>query len=456
MSDINKQISDMENTIISLQNEKMRLNDNIDIINSELNYTKKELEKQKNNLEIVKEEKNEIAIMNNSLIMEKTQLEEKYQQLLKEKENIDLKLSKLQLGDHLNINNESKNILHNNSNNDADNNELNKIKKENERIISEMDTFKKDVLRQIQELNSEIGKLKNENLKLKNENTKLKNDKDQKNIKIKDIEPAELEKLKIENLSLKQDNEKYINDIQKNVEDLVKVKNDMSIKNDKIAGYKRKVTKLETENKTQSEHILKINTQNELLMKTIKDKEDEIFNYKKEKNKLSTEKADIIVENAALKEKERNYEIQIETIENNHKESMKMQKANYEELLEKNRKEIQELKTKKNSNTIIIDLKKNCNEYISRFLKEITEIQYLVDKRLLSEILIKILDPNCDNCVKNSLLETISSIMCFSNEERFRLNLPPNKHEKIKESDNISYNRLLTIIMDFKIYLSKI
>ena len=437
MSDINKQISDMENTIISLQNEKMRLNDNIDIINSELNYTKKELEKQKNNLEIVKEEKNEIAIMNNSLIMEKTQLEEKYQQLLK-----------LQSEQHLNINDISKDILENNDNK-IDNNELNKIKKENERIISEMDTFKKDVLRQIQELNSEIGKLKNEN-------TKLKNDKDQKSIKIKDIEPAELEKLKIENLSLKQDNEKYINDIQKNVEDLVKVKNDMSIKNDKIAGYKRKVTKLETENKTQSEHILKINTQNELLMKTIKDKEEEIFNYKKEKNKLSTEKADIIVENAALKEKERNYEIQIETIENNHKESMKMQKANYEELLEKNRKEIQELKTKKNSNTIIIDLKKNCNEYISRFLKEITEIQYLVDKRLLSEILIKILDPNCDNCVKNSLLETISSIMCFSNEERFRLNLPPNKHEKIKESDNISYNRLLTIIMDFKIYLSKI
>ena len=456
MTDINKQITDMENTIISLQNEKMRLNDNIDTINSELNQTKKELEKQKNNLEILREEKNEMAIMNNSLIMEKTQLEEKFQQLLKDKENVDLKLIQLQSEQPLNINNISKEISENNSNNNKDNNESNKMKKENERIISEMNTFKKDVLKQIEDLNSEIGKLKNENTKLKNENIKLKNDKDQKGLQIKNVDIVELEKLKLENLSLKQDNEKYINDIQKNVEDLVKVKNDMSIKNEKIAGYKKKVSKLEAENKTQSEHILKVNNQNELLMKTIKDKEDEIFNYKKEKNKLSTEKADIIVENAALKEKERNYEIQIETIENNHKESMKMQRTNYEELLEKNRKELQELKMKKTSNTIIIDLKKNCNDYISRFLKEITEIQYLVDKRLLSEILIKILDPNCDNNVKHSLLETISSIMSFSNEERFRLNLPPNKHEKLKETDNISYNRLLTIIMDFKIYLSKL
>ena len=441
MADINKQITDMENTIISLQNEKMRLNDNIDTINSELNQTKRELEKQKNNMEILREEKNEIVTMNNSLIIEKTQLEEKYKQLLKDKENVDLKLLKLQSEQNLNINDISKDILENNDNK-IDNNELNKIKKENERIVSEMNKFKTDVLKQIEELNSEIGKLKNDN--------------DQKGLQIKNIDIAEFEKLKLENISLKQDNEKYINDIQKNVEDLVKVKNDMSIKNDKIAGYKRKVSKLETENKTQSEHIIKVNNQNELLMKTIKDKEDEIFNYKKEKNKLSTEKADIIVENAALKEKERNYELQIETIEINHKESMKMQKTNYEELLEKNRKELQELKIKKASNSIIIDLKKNCNEYISRFLKEITEIQYLVDKRLLSEILIKILDPNCDNNVKNSLLETISSIMSFSNEERFRLNLPPNKHEKIKESDNISYNRLLTIVMDFKIYLSKL
>jgi len=55
--------------------------------------------------------------------------------------------------------------------------------------------------------------------------------------------------------------------VQKNVEDLVKVKNDMSIKNEKIAGYKKKVDKLEADNKLKSEHITKINSQNELLMK---------------------------------------------------------------------------------------------------------------------------------------------------------------------------------------------
>ena len=191
-------------------------------------------------------------------------------------------------------------------------------------------------------------------------------------------------------------------------------------------------------------------------MKTIKEKEDEIFNYKKEKSKLSTEKADIIVENASLKEKERNFEIQIETIENNHKENLKLIKKNYEELLEKNKKELQEVKLKKNSDNMLVNIKKKCNEYISRFLKELNEIQYLVDKRLLSEILIKVLDPNCDSYVKNYLLETISSIMSFSNEERIKINLPRKNYDKHNESDNISYNHLLSIVMDFKIYLSKI
>ena len=44
------------------------------------------LEKLKGNLLMLKEEKNEIGIMNNELIFEKSQLEEKYKKLLKEKE----------------------------------------------------------------------------------------------------------------------------------------------------------------------------------------------------------------------------------------------------------------------------------------------------------------------------------------------------------------------------------
>ena len=46
--------------------------------------------------------------------------------------------------------------------------------------------------------------------------------------------------------------------------------------------------------------------------------------------------------------------------------------------------------------------------------------------------------------------------MSFSNEERIKINLPRKNYDKHNESDNISYNHLLSIVMDFKIYLSKI
>ncbi len=71
------------------------------------------------------------------------------------------------------------------------------------------------------------------------------------------------------------------------------------------------------------------------------------------------------------------------------------------------------------------DMKKELNETKNKMMKDLRDNEFMIDKRVLSSVLVNYFDVNASDNTKKNLLETLSSIMEYSNEDRQKMGLKP-------------------------------
>ena len=116
----------------------------------------------------------------------------------------------------------------------------------------------------------------------------------------------------------------------------------------------------------------------------------------------------------------------------------------------------------------INDLKKNftnhgtykqlCNEFIEKMENELIEFDYFIDKRNISDLIVKIFQKDTSEMLRTMLKETIASVMKLNNEDRIKMNIEPLPEEHFKkkrESDNINCTHIVEIIQNFKEIINK-
>ena len=135
-------------------------------------------------------------------------------------------------------------------------------------------------------------------------------------------------------------------------------------------------------------------------------------------------------------------------IQEDHKNSEKNNK--FEELdkqitdLELENKYLKEQKDK---------MKKYSEEILLKVKNDLKDTEFLIDKRMISNILIKYFDKNTNDKIKSALLDTLANFMGFNNEERAQLGLyynnsagvnnENNKNDKLKDLSDELYNFIL-------------
>ena len=138
-----------------------------------------------------------------------------------------------------------------------------------------------------------------------------------------------------------------------------------------------------------------------------KEKNEEIEIYKNQILEL-TQQLNEINEKIQAKEKDE----EIENLYVQKISELEKQNINYE-------KSCLELK-KQND-----DIKKELEDTKNKMIKELRDNEFLIDKRVISSILVNYFDVNASDITKKNVLETLSSIMEYSNEDRQKMGLKP-------------------------------
>ena len=103
---------------------------------------------------------------------------------------------------------------------------------------------------------------------------------------------------------------------------------------------------------------------------------------------------------------------------------------NLENQLEKLEKENLNLKNKENEENKKID------NILKKVNNDLKNTEYLIDKRVISSVLVNYFDKNTNENIKQSLLETLSGIMQYSNEDRIKMGLKPVQIPKNDDNNN--------------------
>ena len=149
-----------------------------------------------------------------------------------------------------------------------------------------------------------------------------------------------------------------------------------------------------------------------------KEKKEEIELYKNQILEMSNEITKLKEDQNMAQEKENIEKMYIDKIQS------------LETLIEKTENENIELKKKE------IDIKKEMDNLIKKVNNDLKDTEFLIDKRVISSVLVNYFDKNTNDKIKENLLETLSKIMEYSNEDRKKMGLKPinipqtNKNEK--------------------------
>ena len=313
------------------------------------------------------------------------------------------------------------------------NNYIKELKCLNEKVVSnnqQMQTMK-ETIEQFQKDFKEI-KIKEDTL---NESILKK----EKEISEKEIKYNELKNILEENNNNIKEKEININSYKINIEQMnIKIKElteklnisekmrnkyDEEIKNlnIKVKSYKDDMELLQVhsdEINTKNIQITELLKQVESLKSSYKILEDSKIEFVKEKNEeIDIYKNKILELTQQLneeKQKLQNFK-KNEEIENIYIQKISdLEKQN--NLLEDNIIQI-----KKNSE----DMKKELNETKNKMMKDLRDNEFMIDKRVLSSVLVNYFDVNASDNTKKNLLETLSSIMEYSNEDRQKMGLKP-------------------------------
>ena len=271
-----------------------------------------------------------------------------------------------------------------------DENSLKEIINQKEKDIIEKET-------KINELKSLIEQNKNE-IKEKDINISgYKTNIDQLNIKIK--EQSELLSLLEKNKIIYEEEIQSLNTKIKNYKDdmdLLQVNSDeINNKNIQITELMRNVESLKSSYKLLEESKIEF----------AKEKNEEIDIYKNQILELTQQLNETNEKIQNVKKNEEIENIYIQKIS-----ELEKQNINYE-------KSFMDMK-KEND-----DMKKELQEVKNKMIKELRDNEFMIDKRVISSVLVSYFDVNASDLTKKNLLETLSSIMEYSNEDREKMGL---------------------------------
>ena len=267
---------------------------------------------------------------------------------------------------------------------------------------------------------------------------------------------------KVKKLSLS--NEQFIKDANEN-----QVKIDQL--SSKVDLYKVEnsdlINKINEKTKIEKESQLKLNKLN-FMYDDITKKLKSMSEYKEKYEELFK---DISKKENEITKLSNNYKELNEIIENNrlkHDNEIQLHQFNISELSESNRKYIdlieevnEELNKYKNNDKITLDLsekneldkrlfeldlenkhlketrekmKKYCDEILEKTKLELADKKYLIDRRVVSNHVLKYFDKNTDWKIKGFIIETLANIFEYNNEERNKIGLAPSKYNKVNNS----------------------
>ena len=322
-------------------------------------------------------------------------------------------------------------------------------------LLEKLEKDKKSALSYIKSLNNKLNdndqqmKIMQETIKkmqkdyndLKNEDSIMKESIIKKE---KEFAEKELKYNEIKNILEKNDNEmkekeikinSYITQTEQLNMKIIEQKKQININEKQINKYEEEIKNLNIKIKTYKENLDllqvnsdEINTKNiqitELLntveslkssyklleqnkIEFCKEKNEEIEIYKNKILELTQELNEEKEKFKDMKKKEEIENIYIQKISELEKQNISLE-SNYIDIKKKNEeinKELEEIKIK--------------------MMKDLRDNEFMIDKRVISSVLVNYFDINASDITKKNLLETLSSIMEYSNEDRQKMGLKP-------------------------------
>ena len=337
---------------------------------------RKTIMKQSNSIEEIKNQKKEVENNVNNLIKNENKYKEEIKNYINKITELNNKINSL-------------------------NTEINKYKKEIEKLSKEKKDLLDEKTKSIQSESSLTEKVSNSIQKCelyKIENFELMN-------KIT-TNKAELEEIKLKNENLKKQIELYkekTSNMEKMSETLKEQDSQLIIKDNEINKLKKSYEELEEffENLKQEKENLSQYSQKQI---------NELLEEKKNLEKILEEQNKKFSEIMDLNDGNKNLNEKVNTIT----------KEKYEELNNKIfNLELDNTNLKEQNNKLV----KINKDLVTKLQNNNKNYEKVVDKTMISSMLIKYFNPSTPNSIKNSLLETISNFLEFSDEEREQIGL---------------------------------
>ena len=183
--------------------------------------------------------------------------------------------------------------------------------------------------------------------------------------------------------------------------------------------------------KNEKEEILKLMKRSKKTQKYSKEKNEEIEIYKNQILELTSR----LNEN---NEKIQNFEKkkEIENIYITKINELEKQNINYEKTFLDMKKQNEEMK-------------RDLDNTKKKMIKELKDNDFMIDKRIISSVLVSYFDINASDMTKKNLLETLSSIMEYSNEDREKMGLKPIHIGDKKDNDSGKLKSISDGLYDF-------
>ena len=301
-----------------------------------------------------------------------------------------------------------------------------KINEDKQQIISMKETIEK--------MQKDYKEIKDKEITIKESFSQKEKDiaekeskfKEMKNIIEKNKSEIKENEIKIKNYitNIEQMNIK-INELnnQININEKIKIRYEEEIKNlnIKIKTYKENLDLLQVnsdEINNKNIQITELMKQVESLKSSYKLLEQSKFEFCKEKNEeIDIYKNQILELTQQLNEEREKYQ--------NIKKEKEIENIYIQKIseLEKQNTSLENnyLEIKKNNE----EMKKELEEVKAKMIKELRDNEFLIDKRIISSVLVNYFDVNANEITKKNILETLSSIMEYSNEDRIKMGLKP-------------------------------
>ena len=261
---------------------------------------------------------------------------------------------------------------------------------------------------------------------------------------------------------------------------LDKNNNDLKEKEININGYKTNIDQLNLKIKEQEEIINEFDIFKKKSEEEIQNLNTKIKTYKDDMDLLQVNSDEINIKNIQITELIQNVEslkssyklleeskIEFEKEKNEEIEIYKNQILELTQQLNESNEKIQNFKKNEEIENIYIQkinelekqnvnyeknyldmkkenegMKKELEDVKNKMIKELRDNEFMIDKRVISSVLVSYFDVNASEMTKKNLLETLSSIMEYSNEDREKMGL---KSIHIGDKNNQNDGKLKSI-----------